>query len=396
MDLHGKIVPFNSLWNLPMRHPFPQFHLLNLLHSYDESRLPLDVLMNQYFRSHRALGSKDKKYVAQTAYALVRWRGWLDGMCGRESSWETRLSCYTSTPPLSTPAPQLPPHQQVSCPKILWEWLVESYGEEQAKELCLINNQQAPVTLRVNGNKGTPQELMDQWDPEYPLHPCPQSPVGLTLEKRRNFFELDLFKEGWFEVQDEGSQLVAAEVTAQPGDQVLDYCAGSGGKSLAIAPGMKGKGQLFLHDVRQRALAEAKKRLKRAGVQNSQLLPSDSPQLKKLKKRMDWVLADVPCSGTGTLRRNPDMKWRYNAATLKELVGLQRNIFEKALSFMKARGKIVYATCSLLPQENEQQVEHFLQTYPIQLVHPPFKSLPTEGGMDGFFAAVFEPLSSTP
>jgi len=184
------------------------------------------------------------------------------------------------------------------------------------------------------------------------------------------------FKAGFFEIQDEGSQLIANHVTASPGDHILDYCAGSGGKTLAFAPKMKNKGQIYLYDIRPYTLIEAKKRLKRAGIQNAQLL--DDKKLKKrgLHSRMDWVLLDVPCSGTGTLRRNPDMKWKLTPETFTRLVEEQRKIFDSAFKFLKPNGKIVYATCSVFPEENEEQIATFIEKYGLKLLHTPFLSFP--------------------
>jgi 16S rRNA C967 or C1407 C5-methylase (RsmB/RsmF family) len=252
--------------------------------------------------------------------------------------------------------------------------------------LALHSNEAAPTTVRINRGKTSREELLEKWADSYDVRPCEQSADGIVFEKKCNFYVLPEFKQGLFSVQDEASQLVAALVEASPGDHVLDYCAGSGGKALAFAYQMEGKGQLYLHDIRPRALVEAKQRLARAGIQNSQLVQADSPALKKLKKKCDWVLVDAPCSGTGTLRRNPDMKWRFSGEMVARLVGQQRQIFEQALSFLKPGGTIVYATCSILPQENQEQVEHFVATYDLEMEEPLFQSFPESGKMDGFFA----------
>lgn len=201
---------------------------------------------------------------------------------------------------------------------------------------------------------------------------------------------MDEFKKGFFEVQDEGSQLLANLVQCQPGQLVMDFCAGSGGKTLAFAPLMKNSGQIFLHDVRAYTLQDAKKRLRRAGIQNAQIIHAEDPKLNKWKKKMDWVLVDAPCSGTGTLRRNPDMKWKFDIEMLERLIGQQRTIFEKALSFMKPEGHIVYGTCSLLKQENEHQLNHFIKTYNLKIEGQVFHSFPSLGGMDGFFGVVLK------
>jgi 16S rRNA (cytosine967-C5)-methyltransferase len=273
---------------------------------------------------------------------------------------------------------------------------VKSHGEEKACDLCRISNKPAPTTVRANPIKITREALMDRWKTRFKITPCSHSELGIVFLEKTNFFSLTEFQEGLFEVQDEGSQLLSKLMQVQPGQQVMDYCAGSGGKTLAFANQMQGKGQIFVHDIRTHALMEARKRLRRAGIQNAQTIEAESPNLKKIKKKMDWILVDAPCSGTGTMRRNPDMKWKFTEEMLVRLVGQQRVIFEKALSFLKPGGHIVYATCSMLKDENQDQIAHFLKTYPIDIVGEPFQSLPTEGGMDGFYGVVMTTKKSNP
>lgn len=370
---------------------FREHHLFSLLTTYDQQTLPLDLFINHYFREHKALGSKDRGFIAETVYALVRWRGLLDYLCARPLSWETRFQKFQQVDLKSIQnRKEIPPHIRVSCPKALFHLIESSYGIEKAIEICLVSNTPAPTTVRVNLFKTTRDALLESWAQSYEVSPTSYSPDGIIFHKKMNFFELPEFKSGLFEVQDEGSQLLAQLIRAQPGDHVLDYCAGSGGKTLAFAPKMQHKGQIYLHDIRETALQEAKKRLKRAGIQNSQILPPHSPILQKLKKKMNWVLVDAPCSGTGTMRRNPGMKWNFNEQMLNTLLGQQRAIFEKALSFMHPEGKIIYGTCSLLKEENEMQVEHFTSTYQLIIEDQPFKTLPTLNGMDGFFGVVLK------
>ena len=258
------------------------------------------------------------------------------------------------------------------------------YGKEQATALCLINNQNAPTTIRVNPLKTSRAALIERWQSLYSFSPTTHSPWGIVFKEKTNLLALPEFKEGLFEIQDEGSQLVADMVGAEVGQQVLDYCAGSGGKALAFAHKLAGKGQIYLHDIRPTALAKAKIRLRRAGIENAQFQCH-----KSLKGKMDWVLVDVPCSGLGTLRRNPDLKWKWTPELVARLVQEQRTIFAEALQYVKKGGYIVYATCSILPQENEEQLVYFLQNFPLAQTKI-FKSLPTENGMDGFFAAAFQ------
>lgn len=381
---YTKLIMFN-------KRPFREHHLLQIINGYSKQNLPLDLYICQYFRANKALGPKDRGMISDTIYTMVRWQGLLDAISTQPPSWEKRLDLILNDD-LSRYENDLslPLHIRLSFPKELFDRMVASHGEETAKELCRISNQPAPTTIRVNTLKTSRNALLERWQNTYDISPCKTSECGILFHKKINFFSLPEFQEGLFEVQDEGSQLLSNLIQAQPGQQVMDYCAGSGGKTLAFAPRMQGKGQIFLHDIRSHALLEARKRLKRAGIQNAQTISADDPKLNKLKKKMDWVLVDAPCSGSGTMRRNPDMKWHYSDEMLTRLVGQQRVIFEKALSYLKADGHIVYATCSFLNEENEKQVEHFMKTYDLHMEGDPFRTLPTVNGMDGFYCAVLK------
>lgn len=373
-----------------IKKPFREHHLLTFLAAYEKQQMPLDFFLNQYFRQHKSLGPKDRGYIAETVYGMIRWKGLLDYLCGHENIlWEERLRKFLAIDLETEKQNQaIPIHIRYSFPQDLFELIVKSHGLEKGCELCTICNQPAPLTVRINTALTTRDNMLQKWK-EYQVMPCKYSENGITFPKRMNLFTLPEFKEGLFEVQDEGSQLLSNMVKVSPGQQVMDFCAGSGGKTLGFAPNMQGKGQIYVHDIRKHALLEARRRLCRAKIQNSQIIHADDPKLKKLKKKMDWVLVDAPCSGTGTLRRNPDMKWKFSEEMLNRLVGQQRVIFEKALSFLKPNGKIVYSTCSLLQEENQEQVDHFMKTYNLKIEGAPFQSLPSEGGMDGFFGVVF-------
>jgi len=155
---------------------------------------------------------------------------------------------------------------------------------------------------------------------------------------------------------------------------------------------MEHKGQIYLYDIRPYPLLESKKRLKRAGVQNAQVLKEKALKSAALLAKMDWILLDVPCSGTGTLRRNPDMKWKLTEESLMRLINEQRAIFATALKFLRPKGKIVFATCSMLPEENQDQIAYFMEKYQLALDAPPFQSFPKNGEMDGFFCAVLSKM----
>lgn len=373
--------------------PFRDYHILSLLEGFENSKLPLDLFISLYFKDNKALGSKDRAFISDTVYILIRYLGLLDEQL-QNPSWEKRLQLLKKLDPIEEKTfPELPLHHQVSFPKNLFDTICNSYELEKAISLCKICNTRAPTTIRVNTLKIDRESLLKQWESQFNVVACNQSKNGIIFLEKIHFFSLPEFKAGYFEIQDEASQLAAEFLDIQEGDLVLDYCAGAGGKSLAIAPKMQGKGQLYLHDIRKKALLDAKLRLKRAGIQNYQLLFDDEEQkLKKIKKRINKIFVDAPCSGTGTLRRNPDMKWRFKNEDLKRLLGEQRSIFEKALSFLDPKGLIVYATCSLLNDENEQQAEHFIKTYNLEIVKT-FKSLPSLNGMDGFYAACFKRLN---
>lgn len=361
--------------------PFRKLHLLKILES--DSNLPLDVQMSNYFRAHKACGSKDRKWISDTIYNMVRWQALLDALITKPPTWEKRLDAYQTFNPLEHQTREdSAPHVRVSFPKFLYEMLLDTYGSEKANKLCLALNEQAPTTVRANLLKTSRDTLIKKLS-NFSVHPTEHSPSGITFSKKINFLAMSEFKDGLFEVQDEGSQLLAFMVKANPGDHVLDMCAGSGGKSLAIAPSMKEKGQLYLHDIRKNTLLGAKKRLKRAGVQNAQIIFPE--KIKSLKGKMDWVLVDAPCSGTGSLRRNPAMKWKLTPEIIENLIETQREIFKEALQFLKPGGHIVYATCSILSCENEDQIAHFVKEHNLKCKEK-FQSLPESGKMDGFFA----------
>jgi 16S rRNA (cytosine967-C5)-methyltransferase len=371
--------------------PFRQHHILAILEGYDQQSLPLDLFLKDYLRLHKALGSKDRAYIADTVYALVRWKGLCDYLGDGVLNWSKRLEIFfDSSFDAAKKRMDIPDHIRLSFPKELFDCLAASHGLEKAREICEISNQPAPTTVRVNVLKTNREVMLARWKGLYDVHPCEFSPNGIVFKKRINFSSTPEYREGLFEVQDEGSQLLAELVKAKPGDLVMDYCAGSGGKTLAFAPRMQNKGQIYLHDVRKHVLQESRIRLRRAGIQNAQVVVGGDEKLKKLKKTMDWVLVDAPCSGTGTMRRNPDMKWKFEKAKIPAIQGQQRMIFEKALSYLKPSGRIVYATCSLLHEENGDQIAHFMETYDLVLAEDVFESLPIMNGMDGFYGAVFK------
>jgi 16S rRNA (cytosine967-C5)-methyltransferase len=376
-----------------MKISFPESHLFQLLKQFENQHLPIDLFLSHYFRSHKALGSKDRQLIAGAVFGMIRWKGLLDYLIGNNASWEQRYAVFRSFQPANyLLINSIPNHVRVSFPKELFILMEQDFGLEKAIHLCQVSNQEAPITIRINPLKTTREHMLSRWNGRYEISPCESSPFGIQFKKRIPLTATPEFKEGLFEIQDEASQLVGCLVHAKPGQQVLDYCSGAGGKALCFAHLLENTGQIYLHDIRPNILDQAKKRLCRAGIQNAQFLLEGHANLHRLQKKMDWVIADVPCTGTGTLRRNPDQKWKFSSTLLNRLVGQQRMIFEKALSFVKPGGKIIYSTCSILAAENEKQIEHFIARYQLEVAEPSFISLPTAQGMDGFFAAVLRKL----
>lgn len=352
---------------------FRQYHLSAVLKSLELQQIPLDAFLSHYFRSNKALGSKDRHFIGETVYHYIRWKNLFD-----------HLQLDPSTLDLSAHQENLsiPLHVRHGMPEPLFNILAQTYGEETAKEIALTSNARAPTTIRINPLKTSRDELLNRWG-HYKVIPCSVSQLGIQFHERINFFTLPEFKEGLFEIQDEASQLAAELVLAKPKQHVLDYCAGAGGKTLAFAHRLENRGQLYLHDTRTHALEKARIRLKRAGIQNAQF------NLPPAKKSIDWVVVDVPCTGTGTLRRNPDLKWKFTLDGLMTLQQEQRQIFSNALSYLHPSGYIIYMTCSLLPQENEEQIAYFEKEFGLIAVQT-FKSLPSPGSMDGFYAVTLK------
>jgi len=370
-----------------MKIPFRKFHLLTILKEFSKKKLPMDAFLRNYFKNHKSIGSKDRKCICEDLYKLIRWKGLIDFLCKKNKiTFEDRLKILESFDfKKHLDNEKIPQHIRLSFPKNYFEKIKNVYSLEKAIDFCLISNGVAPTTIRANPLKISRNDLFDILNRKFDIKKCSKSPYGIIFNKKINFFATDEFKKGFFEIQDEGSQIVADLINQKHKDHVLDYCSGAGGKTLAIAHKMKKTGQIYLHDIRDYILLEAKKRFKRAGIENFQI--KTTKDLKKLNQKMDWIILDVPCSGSGTLRRNPDLKWKFNLDDLENLKATQREIFDKAYSFLKKDGKIVYITCSIFPEENEEQVKYFINKYNLK-IKDKFFSFPLENLHDGFFACV--------
>jgi 16S rRNA (cytosine967-C5)-methyltransferase len=250
------------------------------------------------------------------------------------------------------------------------EWTVSSFarsfGEEWLRQLQAMG-ERPPLDLRVNTLKAAPEKVLKALQ-RSGARPAPIAPLGIRIApghgpaRLPNVTAEPSFAKGWFEVQDEGSQLVSALVAPQPGAQVLDFCAGGGGKTLAMAAAMENKGQIHAFDADRKRLAPIIERLKRAGTRNVQV-HEDRTALEPLRERCDCVLVDAPCTGTGTWRRRPDTKWRLSPAGLEERLREQREVLHEAAAFVRPGGTLAYITCSLMAEENEEQILRFRESH---------------------------------
>jgi 16S rRNA (cytosine967-C5)-methyltransferase len=410
---------------------------------------PADAVVADWLRDRRFVGSKDRRHLSQAVYDRLRRHARLTWWCERA---DLPLGEFTTERSLALaeqvivdknkagdvaqlcsgqrfgPEPlgprerrgleklegaplehrEQPDWVQAECP----EWLWPRFGPDAAGRLAALA-EPAPLDLRVNALKATRPDAIKALVAEG-LHPqpTPLSPLGLRLEDRPNVAATAAFRDGLVERQDEGSQLAALMVDARPGQRVVDFCAGAGGKTLALAAAMQNKGSLFACDVEEWRLERAGERLRRAGAHNvtrKALATHRDPWVKRHKAAFDRVLVDAPCSGTGAWRRNPDARWRTAPDDLARVVALQGQILDSACRLVKPGGRLVYVTCSLLPEENETQVARFLAAHadfrplPLLQLWPTLTEAPAPAGLgdtltlspetdgtDGFFVAVLE------
>ncbi len=358
--------------------------------------VPADSLISTYFKNRRFIGGGDRRFITEFTYQIIRHYPKLQwfwpNLTGRKAILTYLRINAKETPtqiaalftgekfcpdPLTegeqkylaslTHTLKLPPWVELCVPEWIFPYFERLFGDYSHKELSALN-EQAPLDLRVNTLKSTRDVVLKQLTAEG-LDPKPTtlSPLGIRFSKRILFPTHPLWQDGTLEVQDEGSQLIALLCNAKPGMAILDYCAGAGGKSLVLAETMKNKGRLVLSDIHGWRLKRAKERLKRAGIHNHEVrhIEDERDWFKGQENRFDCVLVDAPCSGTGTWRRNPDMKIRFKEKDLKELIVKQQEILNAASKFVRPGGFLIYATCSLLREENHQQINQFIEQKPI-------------------------------
>lgn len=427
-----------------------------------EADLPLDHLLSHSFKRYRHLTSLDRSFLTELTYGIQRWREKLDWVIRQfsnipfdkielETLYILRLGLYqilflSRTPdsaavnesvelakrirgkggagfvnailrsvirrkdeihyPEMDSDPAL--HISVIQSHPLWltqRWVTE-VGVEETMRICTFNNQISPCTLRINTLKIRPRDLVDQLKEKgLKTNPTHYSEEGMVIENPPPASELPLIKEGLYILQDEASQLVTTILDPKPGERILDACAAPGGKTTHIAQRMGHRGEIYALDIHKGRLDLIKEICQRLGIKIVKTIRGDATQPLPFPRgvKFDRILADVPCSGFGTLRRNPDLKWKKGEREIRRLSGLQLAILSNLASYVKERGVLLYSTCTIFREENEEVVEKFLEKnseYHLEAIDKTlphkfspfiqnryFKSFPPKDGMDGFFVA---------
>ena len=393
------------------------FAVIDGLNSIFNDEEYADKVIQKLLKRDKRWGSRDRAFVAETTYDIVRWKRLYAEIANvkapydRDNSW--RLFAVWATLKgiklpdwkyfVGTPTRKIKGRfDELSKSRVYREsvpdWIdaigVKELGENVWTKELAVQNKQADVILRVNTLKTNKSQLIDDLHNEkIEAESINGYPDALRLIERANVFKTDVFKKGAFEVQDASSQLVARFLDVKPGMKVVDTCAGAGGKTLHIAALMENKGQIVAMDIYESKLKKLKIRAKRNGVHNIDLKVLDSTKpVKKLYEKADRVLIDAPCSGLGVLRRNPDSKWKQKPEFIEDIKKVQEGVLQKYASMVKPGGKLVYATCSILPSENEKQIEKFLKSE----TGKKFKFIKDQSilahksGYDGFYMALLE------
>lgn len=388
---------------------------LNLIFNENEYA---DKVVAKALKRDKRWGSRDRKFIAETIYEMVRWKRLYNEIAGtkehytNENLWKNFTvwailkgynlpdwKQFEGTPTRRIKGKFDELQKQRKFKESIPDWLDE-LGEKElgVKWESEINalNEQAKVILRVNTlktNRSFLKKLLATDSIETEI--IKSQPDALILTERKNVFLTDAFKKGFFEVQDASSQMVAPFLDVKPGMRVIDACAGAGGKTLHLASLMQNKGQIIALDIYGNKLKELKRRAKRDGAHNIETRHIESTKTtKKLKNTADRVLIDAPCSGLGVLKRNPDAKWKLQPEFIKEIKKTQAEILENYSKMVKIGGKLVYATCSILPSENEDQIENFLKNHPEFKLIDDKKISPVKSGFDGFYMALMEKTNS--
>ena len=396
------------------------------------ARAPADQELRRFFRENRQLGARDRAVVADTVYAALRRRRMLEHVTPKATPREIALATVVKVLGVglgqieanlrpgekewlvalkARDLEELPLGIRADLPDWVIERLRRTMDEESILALGRSLQQAAPLDLRVNAMKAPREAVLERLEyDELAAAPTKYSPLGVRLREKPSLEKHPMFLAGAVEVQDEGSQLLGLLVEPKRGEMVVDFCAGAGGKTLQMGAAMASTGRIYAFDVSDARLARLAPRLKRSGLSNvfpQRIAGENDAKVKRLRGKIDRVLVDAPCTGLGTLRRNPDLKWRQTAEAVGELNTKQGAILDSAATLVKPGGRLVYGTCSLLAEENEDVVARFLQAHPDFHVVPATEVLARQGvvlpGMgdylrldprrhetDGFFAAVLE------
>ena len=392
------------------------FATIDSLHLIFNENKQADKVLKNTLKRDKRWGARDRGFIAETTYDIVRWKRLYSKIAEVKEPFN-RANLFRLFTVWATlkgiQIPDWPQFENTPTRKIkgkfdefskirkykesLPDWLDElgqkELGKKLDKEIHSLN-QLADVILRVNTLKTTKEKLQNNLQElEIETENIKGYPHALKLVKRTNVFVTEAFKNGWFEVQDASSQKVAKFLNPKPGTRVVDTCAGAGGKSLHIAALMENKGQVIALDIYENKLKELKRRAKRNGAHNIETRTIDSSKvIKKLIQKADKILIDAPCSGIGVLKRNPDSKWKLQPEFLETIKNTQREILDSYSRMVKPGGQMVYATCSILPSENEKQVQDFLERKSgkdFKFVKEE-KVFPSESGFDGFYMALLQ------
>lgn len=373
-----------------------------------------DKVIERILKRNPKWGSRDRGFIAENTYEMVRWWRLLWDLYGKEPSLKRKdlyrlFGIWWQWQGYELPQdwPQFDTVRELNLKsryedlknhlaiRESWpDWLAELAESELGEawpEIATASNIPAEVFLRTNTLKINRKSLLKQLEHENcPARPMEANEVGIVLEERKNTFRFKTFQSGFFEVQDGGSQMIAPYLEVKPGMRVIDACAGAGGKSLHLAALMENKGSIIAMDVEAWKLKELQKRARRNGAHNIETRPIENAKsIKRLHASADRLLLDVPCSGTGVIKRNPDTKWKLRPEHLDRVRKIQADIINDYSKMLKSGGKMVYATCSILRSENEDQVERFLANHPEFTLISDQRVNPSEWS-DGFYMALLE------
>ena len=406
-------------------------HIELVIRQIIQFNCPADVVLSRYWREHGHLGVRDRQIISEIAFSVLRRFFKLRGLIAPEQVTPRRLALLALLQTYKFNVKELGnaasagekewlgqmkgkvPPLSLEVEAELPQWVIDSLGEGSPEQVIALGrsfSEGAPLDLRVNTMKMKRQELLHRLQSDgFECDNTLYSPLGIRLTGKPSLVKHELFRTGTFEIQDEGSQLIGLITGVRRGEMVVDFCAGAGGKTLLLGAQMASSGRLYAFDISENKLAKLKPRLARSGLSNvhSQLLASENDsKVKRLASKIDRVLVDAPCSGLGTLRRNPDLKFRQSPDGIAALNVKQRAILVSAARLVRPGGRLIYATCTLLPQENQHLVSDFMAAHPeFQLVKMDrvleeerisiqmgdyLELRPQIHNTDGFFAAVLK------